>query len=115
MTWTGVSLMRSRSGLAAFSCCRPRSSLLHSARIVRLAARARLPTVYEHEEFAEPGGLLSYGPSHRHMFRRLAAYVDKGAKPAELPIEQPTKFELAINLKTAKPSASRSRRHSCNG
>jgi putative ABC transport system substrate-binding protein len=77
----------------------------HSARIVRLAARARLPAVFEHEEFAEPGGLLSYGPSHRHMFRRLAAYVDKilkGAKPTDLPIEQPTKFDLVINLKTAK-------------
>ena len=77
----------------------------HSARIVRLAARVRLPAIYEHEDFAEPGGLLSYGPSHRQMFRRLAVYVDKilkGASPGELPVEQPTTLELVINLKTAK-------------
>ena len=59
----------------------------------------------EHEEFAQAGGFLSYGPSHREMFRPLAAYVDKvlqRAKPADLPIEQPTKFDSVINLKTAK-------------
>jgi putative ABC transport system substrate-binding protein len=74
-------------------------------RIVTLAARTRLPTIYEHRDFVEPGGLMSYGPSHRDMFRRIAAYVDKilrGAKPANLPVEQPMKLELAINLKTAK-------------
>jgi putative ABC transport system substrate-binding protein len=74
-------------------------------RIVGLAAKSRLPAMYEHREFVEPGGLMSYGPSHRDTFRRVAAYVDrilKGSKPADLPVEQPTKLELVINLKTAK-------------
>jgi putative tryptophan/tyrosine transport system substrate-binding protein len=74
-------------------------------RIVSLAAQAHLPTIYEHRDFVEPGGLMSYGPSHRDMFRRIAVYVDKilrGTKPADLPVEQPTKLELAINLKAAK-------------
>jgi putative ABC transport system substrate-binding protein len=74
-------------------------------RIVGLAARTRLPAIYEHRDFVEPGGLMSYGPSPRDTFRRIAAYVGKilkGGKPADLPVEQPTKLELAINLKTAK-------------
>ena len=73
--------------------------------LVTLAARNRLPAMYEHRGFIDGGGLMSYGPDHSEMFRRLAGYVDKilkGAKPAELPIEQPTKLELVINLKTAK-------------
>jgi ABC-type uncharacterized transport system substrate-binding protein len=73
--------------------------------IVSLAARSGLPAIYEHRDFVEPGGLISYGPSHRDIFRRIAAFVDKvlrGAKPADLPVEQPTKLELVINLKTAK-------------
>ena len=73
--------------------------------IVNLAAKARLPAVYQSREFAESGGLLSYGIDRPAFFRRSAVYVDKilrGAKPGDLPIEQPTKFELAINLKTAK-------------
>ena len=73
--------------------------------IVGLAARSRLPAIYEHRDFVEPGSPMSYGPSHRDMFRRVAEYVDrilKGTKPADLPVEQPTKFELVINLKTAK-------------
>ena len=84
------------------------SSALFAAekrRIVEFAVRSRLPTVYEHRAFAESGGLLSYGPDLRELFRRAAMYVDKilrGAKPADLPIEQPTKFELVVNLKTAK-------------
>jgi putative ABC transport system substrate-binding protein len=70
-----------------------------------LALDARLPTIHGFREYAETGGLLSYGPSIPDLFRRSAEFVDRilrGAKPADLPVEQPTKFELAINLKTAK-------------
>jgi putative ABC transport system substrate-binding protein len=74
-------------------------------RITALAAKNRLPAVYQLREFVEAGGLMSYGPNLADLFRRAATYVDKilkGAKPADLPVEQPTKFELVINLKTAK-------------
>jgi putative ABC transport system substrate-binding protein len=74
-------------------------------RIAGLAIRSRLPAVFNLREFVESGGLVAYGPSRTDEFRRAAAYVDKilkGAKPADLPVEQPTKFELVINLKTAK-------------
>ncbi len=77
----------------------------YAQRIVNLAAKTRLPAIYEHQGFVEVGGLMSYGASHRDMFRRVAAYADrilKGAKPADLPVEQPTKLELAVNLKTAQ-------------
>jgi putative ABC transport system substrate-binding protein len=77
----------------------------NSAQIVEFAARNRLPAVYGGSEFVHGGGLMSYGPSHADMFRRAAGYVDKilkGAMPGDLPIEQPTKFELVVNLKTAK-------------
>jgi putative tryptophan/tyrosine transport system substrate-binding protein len=77
---------------------------IHKARIVELAARSRLPAIYP-QEFAEVGGLMSYGISYADSYRRMAIYVDKilkGAKPAELPVEQPMKFEFVINLKTAK-------------
>jgi putative ABC transport system substrate-binding protein len=73
--------------------------------IIGLAARHRLPTMYGVKEYAEAGGLMTYGPNVSDMFRSGASFVDKilkGAKPAELPVEQPTKFELVINLKTAK-------------
>jgi putative ABC transport system substrate-binding protein len=77
----------------------------HRAQIVEFAARNRLPTMYSAREFVDAGGLISYGPNLPDLFRRAATYVDrifKGATPAELPIEQPTKFELVINMKTAK-------------
>jgi putative tryptophan/tyrosine transport system substrate-binding protein len=80
-------------------------SLLHRTRIVELATKHRLPVMYGLREFVDVGGLMVYGPSMRDSFRRAATYVDKilkGAKPADLPIEQPTTFELVINLKTAK-------------
>ena len=77
----------------------------HSRQIVDLALKNRLPTVSGPREFVEVGGLLAYGPHFSDLFRRAATFVDKilkGAKPADLPVEQPTKFGLAINLRTAK-------------
>jgi ABC-type uncharacterized transport system substrate-binding protein len=74
-------------------------------RIAELAAQSRLPSIYVLRQFAEAGGLMAYGPSIRDSLRRAATYVDrilKGAKPGDLPIEQPTNFDLIINLKTAK-------------
>jgi putative ABC transport system substrate-binding protein len=73
-------------------------------RIVDFAARSRLPAIYETREFVEAGGLISYGPNLVAMQRRSATYIDKilnGAKPGDLPVEQPTAFELIINMKTA--------------
>ena len=73
--------------------------------VVRHAAALRLPAIYESRDFVAVGGLMSYGASLADMFRRAAGYVDrilKGAKPADLPVEQPTKFEMVLNLNTAK-------------
>jgi putative ABC transport system substrate-binding protein len=73
--------------------------------IIALAARSRLPAMYGDRGYAEAGGLMAYGANLSDMYRRGASFVDKilkGAKPADLPVEQPTKFELTINLKTAK-------------
>jgi putative ABC transport system substrate-binding protein len=80
-------------------------TLRYRTQVVQLAANCRLPTIYSFGEFARVGGLLAYGASVAGMFHRAAAFVDRilrGAKPADLPVEQPTKFELVINLKTAK-------------
>ena len=78
---------------------------LHRQAIVDFAAQHRLPAIYTGRPFVDAGGLMSYGPSLREMAHRTAVFVDKilkGAKPADLPVEQPTKFELVINLKTAQ-------------
>jgi putative ABC transport system substrate-binding protein len=77
----------------------------HRIRINTLALAARLPTHYANREAVEAGGLMSYGPNQADLYRRAADYVDKilrGAKPGDLPVEQPTKFDLIINLTTAK-------------
>ncbi len=77
----------------------------HRARIVEAVAKARLPAMYHEGEFVAIGGLMAYSPNFPDLFRRAATYVDKilkGAKPADLPVEQPTRFELVINMKTAK-------------
>jgi putative tryptophan/tyrosine transport system substrate-binding protein len=79
--------------------------LVHRARAIALAAKHRLPAMYDFRDYPDAGGLMSYGPNRSDMHRRGAVFVDKilrGAKPADLPIEQPTKFELVVNLKTAK-------------
>ena len=78
---------------------------LHRDRIIALAARHKLPSVYIERSFPAAGGLISYGPVFLDQFRRAAGYVDrilKGEKPADLPVQAPTKYELVINLKTAK-------------
>ena len=74
-------------------------------RFVELAGKFRLPSIYQQKEYVDEGGLMSYGTDTTDLYRRAATYVDKilkGAKPADLPVERPTKFELVINLKTAK-------------
>jgi putative ABC transport system substrate-binding protein len=80
-------------------------TFVHRTQVARLAVEHRLPAIYHRRQFVEDGGLMSYGVSQNDLDRRAATYVDKilkGAKPADLPVEQPTKFELIINLKTAK-------------
>jgi putative ABC transport system substrate-binding protein len=111
-----VSEMRRAEDIApAFEALKDRADALyvvgdalvitHRVRINTLALIARLPTVYFVREYVEAGGLMSYGPNFPDLFRRAADYVDKilrGAKPGEIPVEQPTKFDLVINLTTAK-------------
>jgi putative tryptophan/tyrosine transport system substrate-binding protein len=78
---------------------------VHRDLIITLAARHKLPAVYFNRVFVTDGGLISYGPDRDDQFRRAAGYVDrilKGEKPADLPVQAPTKYELVINLKTAK-------------
>jgi putative ABC transport system substrate-binding protein len=78
---------------------------VHQQRILALALASRLPTMWDSREAAKAGGVIAYGPNMSDVFRRAAVYVDKilkGAKPADLPIEQPSRFELVVNLKSAK-------------
>jgi putative ABC transport system substrate-binding protein len=96
-------MTRARAG--ALTVLTSNMLIIERRRLVDLAAKTRLPAVYPWREGVDAGGLMSYGPNLADMFRRAATYVDKilkGAKPADLPVEQPTKFELVINLKTAK-------------
>jgi ABC-type uncharacterized transport system substrate-binding protein len=94
-----------RAGAAALTVLPSNMFFNERQRLVDLAARNRLPAAYPWRDFVVAGGLMSYGPNVTDLFRRAATYVDrilKGAKPADLPVEQPTKFDLVINLKTAK-------------
>ncbi|HUO65666.1 MAG TPA: ABC transporter substrate-binding protein [Terriglobales bacterium] len=98
-----ASIVKERPG--ALLVLADRVFLHNRARIVDFEAKQRLPGVYAYRELVEAGGLMSFGPSYAGMHRRAAYYVDKilkGSKPADLPVEQPTRFELMINLKTAK-------------
>jgi putative ABC transport system substrate-binding protein len=94
-----------KNGPQALYVCGDPLMFTSRVRITSLALGAKLPTIYDNGAFVEAGGLMSYGPSFDDMFRRSAEYVDKilrGAKPADLPVEQPTKFDLVVNLTTAK-------------
>jgi ABC transporter substrate binding protein len=102
-------LLCSASGISVTYCCRTwnttTGAAIHSDLIITLAARHKLPAVYGDRHFVTGGGLISYGPDRVDQYRRAAAYVDrifKGEKPADLPVQAPTKYELTINLKTAK-------------
>jgi putative ABC transport system substrate-binding protein len=110
-----LAIRRSEDILSAFDGLKGRAEALYVStdpliftnvdRINTLALGARLPTIYNGREYIESGGLMSYGPSYADLFRRAAELVDKilhGAKPGEIPVEQPTKFEFVINLTTAK-------------
>ena len=95
----------SGSGLSGRSLTGLRSIAVNRHLIVALAARDKLPTVYPARYYAADGGLISYGPDYIDQYRRAASYVDrilKGEKPADLPVQAPTKYEMVINLKTAE-------------
>jgi putative ABC transport system substrate-binding protein len=94
-----------RSGNGGVIVTSAAGTAAHRKRIISLVARYKLPTVYPYRYYAVNGGLLTYGPNSNEQVRRVAEYVDrilKGEKPAELPVQAPTKYELVINLKTAK-------------
>ena len=101
----GAFLTAKKAGAEAINVMASAILLAHRKRLVELAAKHRLAGMYENKEFVEEGGLMSYGANFDDLFRRAANYVDKilkGAKPADIPVEQPTKFEFVINLKAAK-------------
>ena len=93
-----------RAGVGALLVLRDPFTVRQMAQIAELATQGRLPAMYETRDFVDAGGLMLYGPSLADLYRRAASYIDKilkGARPAELPVEQPTKFDFVINLKTA--------------
>ncbi len=101
----GAFATMTRGGMGGLIVLTDPLTLRYRVQVVELAGTRRLPAMYGFGEFAQAGGLMAYGPGVREMFRRAAMYVDKilkGAKPADIPVEQPTKFELVLNLKTAK-------------
>jgi putative ABC transport system substrate-binding protein len=115
LTVTPIVLQREEDIVPAFETLKGRADALYVAafplvltniiRINTLALIARLPTIYVGKEYVQAGGLMSYGPNYPHLYRRAAEFVDKilrGTKPSEIPVEQPTKFDLVINLTTAK-------------
>jgi putative tryptophan/tyrosine transport system substrate-binding protein len=103
---SSAALLPSRAlRMPVWSWQRAPGGLVHRDQIVGLAARFRMPVVYFRRDFVDSGGLISYGYDALDQFRRAAGYVDrilKGEKPADLPVQAPTKYELVINLKTAK-------------
>ena len=101
----GAFLTAKKAGAEAINVMASAILFAHRKRLVELSAQHRLAGIYENKEFVEEGGLMSYGANFDDLFRRAATYVDKilkGAKPADIPVEQPTKFEFVVNLKTAK-------------
>jgi putative ABC transport system substrate-binding protein len=103
--WSEVFTFMAKAGVGGLSVIESPAFVSSRTRLAELAVRHGLPTMFPFREHAEAGGLMSYGPNILDLFRRSATYVDKilkGAKPADLPIEQSTKFELVINLRTAK-------------
>jgi putative ABC transport system substrate-binding protein len=98
-----VSMVREKAD--ALSVLTQAMFVMNRAEIAKLARKFRLPAIYPDSRFTNSGGLMSYGPNNDAIYRRAAYFVDRiirGAKPADLPVEQPTKFELVVNLKTAK-------------
>ena len=94
-----------RDGAQALITTPGRIITTQQRQVLDFAAKNRLPAMYHNSEFVEAGGLMSYGPNYTDLWRRAADFVDKilkGTKPADIPVEQPTKFEFVVNLKTAK-------------
>ena len=101
----GAYAMMAREGVGGFQVVVAPPFILHRARVAELALKHRLPAMFASKENVEAGGLMSYGADLGDLYRRAAVYIDrilKGGKPADLPVEQASKFQLVINLKTAK-------------